>query len=100
MVDPMESDYGGGYYDRLGAGTAWKSGNDVNGRGSRRQWTCNFDVMRRAAATVISIKASGRCAARVDGAIRVIDATAWLARWKIGTLTPQTPASTSLSVTA
>ena len=48
----------------------------------------------------MSIRACGRCAARVDGAISVIEATAWWARWKIGTLTPQTPASTSLSVTA
>ena len=56
--------------------------------------------MRRAAPTVMSIRACGRCAARVDGAISVIEATAWWARWKIGTLTPQTPASTSLSVTA
>ena len=45
-----------------------------------RQCTFNRSEIRRAAATVMAIKASGRWAARVDGAINVMDATAWLGR--------------------
>jgi len=89
MVSPMGKRYG----DEYGGRGIAESGNEKTlQRGIQgnvavmavplvaRQCTFNRSEMRRAAATVMAIKASGRWAARVDGAINVMDATAWLGR--------------------